>query len=214
MALCVLRSASLPSLAVCCVPCPGLLPSLPPLRGLSNFCVVLPGSAGSPPPPGSLPRAALPPPPGSLTTRQPLGLCSASLSPAGLCLCPASQEPGPEQPSRRRGGGRLGSEAAGAAPRRTLGPAPPAGLRCHLLSLPGGALCCPACRHQPATHAGSVMKGKCHLSLDKVPRAALQLCAGHSPRPQTLTVRTGPALLSVPRPGHPAVCPGSGFPHE
>lgn len=125
MALCVLRSASLPSLAVCCVPCPGLLPSLPPLRGLSNFCVVLPGSAGSPPPPGSLPRAALPPPPGSLTTRQPLGLCSASLSPAGLCLCPASQEPGPEQPSRRRGEAGLGSsgELRRAAPHPGARPA-------------------------------------------------------------------------------------------
>lgn len=100
-------------------------------------------------------------------------------------------------------GGGWARKQRRAAPRRTLGPAPPAGLRCHLLSLPGGALCCPACRHQPATHAGSIMKGKCHLSLDKVPRAALQLCAGHSPRPQTRPSERGLHCCLFPGLGTP-----------
>lgn len=212
MALCVLRSASLPSLAVCCVPCPGLLPSLPPLRGLSNFCVVLPGSAGSPPPPGSLPRAALPPPPGSLTTRQPLGLCSASLSPAGLCLCPASQEPGPEQPSRRRGEAGLGSSGSRAAPHPGARPARRAALPSALSSrwspvLP--SLSPPAC-HPRGIHNERQMPPITGQGPPCSP-PAVRGAFSSSPNP---TVRTGPALLSVPRPGHPAVCPGSGFPHE
>lgn len=215
MALCILYSASLPSLAVCCVPCPGPLSSLPPLRGLSNFCVVLPHSAGSSPPPGSPPRAARrdacpSTPPGSLSTWQPLGLCSASLS-AVCAQRPCSQAQNSPQSCWRVEAGLGGRKAVLHA---AAGARPPAALCCHLLSPPGGSLRCPARHHQPVTCTGSIMKGKCDLPPDRVPCAALRLCAGHSPHPKTLIVHTGPALLSVPWPGHPTVGLEPGFPRR
>lgn len=160
-----LSLTAFPRCLLCTLPWAAALPasSLRP-----NFCVVLPHSAGSPPPPGSLPRAArrrgtcphphLP----ALSPRGNLSGSAQQASPPRVCACtqhPRSQaQNSPQRRWRVEAGLRSGSLRCtlhpGARPARRAVLPSAFSSRWNLV-LP--SLSPPACHHQPVTHTGDVI---------------------------------------------------------
>lgn len=192
---CVLHSASLRR-SLSAVGGPAALPSPPPLHGLSDFSLVLPHSAERPPPPGSFPRAAPEtcPPLGSLAVAASQPLLREFLT---ASLCPA-RNPGA---GARAGPPRCWQMKAGSEP-RSFGYTPHPGARpAHRAGLPSvlssrswRPVLSSACPLQ-----GSLVTARCHLSLGRVPCAALQLPLCPSSSSQDPDCPTGVCVAARPQ---------------